>query len=168
MSVRALVLSVLLVFISCKKEEKSHPQPPTSAAKPSAAKVKPARPVVAKTPKAEGGKTYRVDITPPKEGKAGEDLVATVTLVPLGEYKVNQEYPTKLSATAASGVKPATLVLKKKEAASFSEKSAVFKPAFVAGTAGKYRVDAVFKFSVCTEKVCELKTEKLHWFAAAK
>lgn len=168
MSVRVLLLIVPLFVVSCKKEDT--PQPSTGAVKQPAAVAAPkALPVAAKPKPAEAGaKSYRIELSPPREGKAGDSLVATVTLVPLGGYKVNQEYPTKLSATAASGVQPASLTLKKTEAASFSEKGAVFKPAFVAAAAGKYRVDATFKFSVCTEKVCELKSEKLHWFAAAK
>jgi hypothetical protein len=98
----------------------------------------------------------------------GEPLVATIRLEPRGPYKVNLEYPTKLTVSGPPAATPRRLELRAKDAARLDKGAGVFKPAVKLAEGGKHPFAATFKFSVCTEELCELKTEKLTWTASAQ
>jgi hypothetical protein len=113
-------------------------------------------------------KSYRVTVEPPAAGRVGEALVATIRLEPRGIYKVNLEYPTKLTVSGPAAATPRRLELRAKDAAKLDKGVGVFKPAVKLAEGGKHPFTATFKFSVCTEELCELKTEKLTWTASAQ
>jgi hypothetical protein len=154
---------LVLAAASCKEENKVAPAKEGVADPPvSTGSKKTARPR-AKTRTA--AQPFTVVVTAPSPASAGVEQAATVTLKPQGAYKVNDEYPISLTVTGPPGADPKTRVLAQKDAAVFSAKEAVFKPSFKVGTPGDHRFQAVFKFSVCTEHQCELKTETLSWVA---
>lgn len=114
------------------------------------------------------GAPFEVTVTPPAPATVGAAVAATVRLVPKNGYKVNLEYPTKLTVQAPAAGAPQSQELAKKEATKLTAAEAVFTPKTTFSAAGEHRVAATFKFSVCTDKVCEMKSEKLSWTAAIK
>ena len=124
------------------------------------------QPRVKSLSKAGDKKNYAVRVSEPPSVAAGEVAAARVTLLAKAPYKVNVEYPTKLALSAPSAcaiVKPA---LEAKDAATLDKKRAIFNAGVSCKHAGQFPVSATFKFSVCTEKQCELKTESLRWKVA--
>ena len=113
------------------------------------------------------GKPYRISIDSPAGG-VGEMLTATVKLEPRAPYKVNLEYPTKLTVSGPAAAAPRSLRLTAKDAARLDEKAGVFRPSVKLREGGKHDFSAIFKFSVCTKELCELLSEKLTWTASAK
>ncbi|MFH1131489.1 MAG: hypothetical protein V1754_09145 [Pseudomonadota bacterium] len=114
------------------------------------------------------GASFEIFITQPPIVQIGEPFSATVKLVPRGKYKVNKEYPIKLNAKGSNAVLPTEIAFTKKDAKLFSAKEAVFKPTFVASSAGEHRFAGTIKFSVCTEKLCELFNKQVSWVAKVR
>jgi hypothetical protein len=109
--------------------------------------------------------SYALEFKLPKDGKANATLTTAVTLEPRGEYKINMQYPFRLTVEGPADATPAKVVLQKKDAKKFGEKGVEVHHATKLPKAGEHRFSAEVKFSVCTKKHCELKTEKLTWVA---
>lgn len=111
----------------------------------------------------KGGKAYALSVAPPPAGKVGQPLAASVALKPLGEYKVNMEYPLRLTVNGPEAATPRKVVMRAKDAKKMTTAQVVLTPQTKVAKAGEHAFEAEFRFSVCTEKHCELKTEKLAW-----
>jgi hypothetical protein len=107
------------------------------------------------------GEPYDVTVTP-AEGKVEEPVAATVKVVPKGEYKVNLEYPHKLKVAGPEAATPREITLTKKQA-KLSKAELRFQPSFKLSSAGSHSFKGTLRFSVCTEKQCEIKAEKIQW-----
>lgn len=114
------------------------------------------------------GKSYALVVKAAKPVKAGEEATTTVTLTPLGEYKINMEYPLRLTVEGSADSTPKKLVLGAKQAQKMTEKGVVLLPKAKLGKAGDHTFKAEFRFSVCTKKHCELMREQLSWVAKAQ
>lgn len=112
--------------------------------------------------------SYELTVKPPPQKAVGAKVAAEVKLVPKGPYKVNMEYPLRLEVEGPKSSKPGKLVMGSKDAAEMSKKKVLLEPTFELTSAGEHRFRAELRFSVCTKKQCELKTEKLTWVATAK
>ena len=106
--------------------------------------------------------SYQITLAVP--GKVGKGAQGTVTLevVPKKGWKLNKEFPTKLTVNEPAGVK----VVKKEQtvadAVSFAEKSgARWSVDFQADSAGDKAFTGLFKFAVCTDVSCDPKKEQL-------
>ena len=137
---RELLGSVLLLGIAC-----------TAPGGPARAEAKP----------------YEVTLVPPAGVKVGSAAETKVRLVPRGGYKVNLEYPIKLEVKGPQAAAPVQQTLGAKQARKLDKGEAVFTPSATLSAAGQHRFSATFKFSVCTDKQCELKTETLNWTVTA-
>lgn len=115
-------------------------------------------------PKAQG-EPFKLSVQPPAPGKVGGQFEAGVTVVPQGGYKVNLEYPTKLQITGPEAASPRGVTLTAKQAAKLTEAEMLFKPSFKISSAGDHTFKGALRFSVCTEKQCEIKNEKVKWVA---
>lgn len=113
----------------------------------------------------KGGKAYALSIQPPSTGKVGQSVTASVSLKPLGEYKINMEYPLRLTVNGPEAATPRRVVLRAKQAKKMTKAGVLLLPQTKLAKAGEHAFEAEFRFSVCTEKHCELKTEKLAWKA---
>jgi hypothetical protein len=95
-------------------------------------------------------------------GKVGQELSAEVKVVPRGEYKINLEYPHKLKVSGPAAASPKETALAAKDA-KISKAELSFKPTFKLTSAGEHTFTGKLRFSVCTEKQCEIKAEKVKW-----
>lgn len=96
---------------------------------------------------------YNLSVNAPKSAKASTRTTATVKVEPAGGYKMNLDYPTKLSVTAPEGVKLEKAKLTKADGR-VDTKSVEFDVAFTAETKGKKAFTGELKFAVCTENDC--------------
>jgi hypothetical protein len=93
--------------------------------------------------------------------KAGVEAHAVVTLKAKGTFHVNQQYPHKLTVEdVPAGLRVEKSDLKKADA-TLDEHSLAFKVVATPEKRGKYTLNATLKTSVCDDKQCILKTEKL-------
>lgn len=111
---------------------------------------------------------YKVDISYPAKVKAGASGVATIVITPAAGWKMNHEFPTKITVEAPADVKVTKAEQKKDDAASFTDKGASFEVPFTATAAGDKSFEAKLKFAVCTDATCDPKKEELAWVVAVE
>jgi hypothetical protein len=116
----------------------------------------------------KGGKPYSIQVSAPAETAVGRSSVATVTLEPRGGYKVNIEYPLKLSVTAPAAAQSSSRELTKADARELTEKKAKMEVDYQLGVAGEHRFSGKLRFSVCTETLCEVFAEDVGWVTRTK
>ncbi len=121
--------------------------------------------------KADEG-TLQIEV--PSDVKAGAELVAKVLVIPTDKYKVNKEFPTKLSLTPPAGVTLAKAEMKaggadesKGDADAFEDKQLVFSVKLTP-QAGNHTISGTFKFAVCDKDTCLAKKEQISIVVAAK
>jgi hypothetical protein len=137
----------------------------TPVARAESAPAAPAKPAAG--PRAEG-QGFVVEVKPPATAAVGAQAKARVVLKPTGGYKVNKEFPTKLTVTPPTGVEVAKAVQMGPEAAKLEEDECVFEVAFTPKEGGDKKFEAAFKFAVCTAETCDPKSEKLAWTVPVK
>ncbi len=141
----------LPLLVGCQKEASD-----TAAAAPQA-----------QHEKAES-KTFEVKVESPKSGKVGEPVATRVGVEPRGEYKVNVEYPAKLVVKAPASAIPSEMTLTVKEAKKLTTALLLFEPVFKLSKPGEYAFEGDLRFSVCTKKQCEIKSEKVKWVTSVQ
>ena len=135
----------------CNKQGGGDPQQPTAEAPAAGSPAKPDKTAPA----------LKLEIAA-SEGKVGQELAAEVKVLPVGEYKINLEYPHKLKVSGPAAATPKEAALAAKDA-KVSKAALLFKPAFKLSSAGEHAFKGKLRFSVCTEKQCEIKAEKVQW-----
>jgi hypothetical protein len=113
-------------------------------------------------------KPYAIAVKGPAAGKVGAALAATIQVTPKGEYKMNLEFPTKLKVSGPAAASPQQLELTAKQATKLTKAELLLKPTFKVSAAGSHTFKGTLRFSVCTEKQCEIKTEPVSWTVAVK
>lgn len=187
LAVAAAVLASAAAAAACSKSEgKSQPAPPstnTPVVPPGvgpvageAAQKKPAAPAPAndsmfRLKPDEGTLTIEV----PADAKAGAETTAKVIVTPTSSYKINFEYPTKLTLAATPNVTIPKPELKaggpsqaKGDAEKFEEKQLVFAVKLTPTAPGSHTVTGAFKFAVCDLDQCLNKRETIAIQVAAK
>jgi hypothetical protein len=110
---------------------------------------------------------FSIDVGDGK-GAAGTEVAMTVTVKAKGGYHVNQEFPHHLTL----GELPAGLKIEKKDLkrgdAELSERALAFKVSATPEKKGRYTIPATLKTSVCDDKECMVKKEKLSIVVVAK
>jgi hypothetical protein len=119
----------------------------------------------------------KLEVAPPSDAKAGGEAVVKVTVTAGSAFKVNTEFPTKLTLENTQGVTIAKAELKagghdkaKGDADVFSEQQLVFAVKMTPSAAGSYTVNGTFKFAVCDKggSTCLAKKEPIAIQLAAK
>lgn len=112
--------------------------------------------------------SYALQVKDPSPVSPGAASIAEVSVTPKGEYKMNLEFPMKLSIKAPAGAAPRALEMKAKDAAKLTEAQLLLRPQLKLEAAGKHQVQGTLRFSVCTKKQCEVKTEQVKWVAESQ
>ncbi len=150
-----LVASGLLLTASCKKDE------PGATATAVTSTVKPTSRV--------DSEHFTLTFAPSGDCKPGSECLATVDLSSQAGYHINKEYPYRFTGEPASGVEflgkdPAGPQVFTKAAGDYdapTETKATMKVRFRAKDAGKTNLVGTYKFSVCSEKNCQIEKADL-------
>jgi hypothetical protein len=119
----------------------------------------------------------KLAIEAPADAKANTEATAKVIVTAGKEFKVNVEFPTKLTLENAQGVTIAKAELKagghdkaKGDADVFDEQSLVFAVKLTPTAAGNHTINGTFKFAVCDKagSTCLAKKERIAIQVAAK
>lgn len=175
-TVRAIGVAAVLVFAWVgPAESKTQPDrdPSPSAAPGSTAAVAAAVTVPPEAgPSSQGAtvsqQSFAVAVTVPAKVASGARATVRVSVRPKPGWKLNEEFPTKLTVTAPSGVTVEKDKLRKGDARQFSPKGGEFDVAFTASSAGDKKFDATFKFAVCTDSSCDPKKIALQWVVSVE
>ncbi len=118
-----------------------------------------------------------MSIEAPAGAKAGTETIAKIVITPTSAYKVNTEFPTKLTLETADGVTIAKAELKaggqdkaKGDAEVFEESKLVFGVKLTPAKSGSYTINGTFKFAVCDKagSTCLAKKEPVAIQVAAQ
>ncbi|MFN0245712.1 MAG: hypothetical protein ACKV2T_02315 [Kofleriaceae bacterium] len=116
--------------------------------------------------------TLKIEI--PADAKAGAEVTAKILVIPSEKYKVNKEFPTKLTLTPPAGVTLAKAEMKaggadesKGDADAFEDKQLAFSVKLTPQP-GNHKITGTFKFAVCDKDVCLAKKEQIELVVAAK
>lgn len=116
-------------------------------------------------------------IEAPTDAKAGAEAVAKIVVTPGSAYKVNTEFPTKLTLENADGVTIAKAELKaggqdkeQGDAEVFEESKLVFGVKLTPAKSGSFTINGSFKFAVCDKagSTCLAKKEPIAIQVAAQ
>ena len=129
-------------------------------------------PAVAEVPSSKGAvinhKSYTVSVEVPKKVASGARGKVLVSVKPKPGWKLNEEFPTKLTIVPPGGVTVEKAKQRKGDAAHFSKQKGEFKVWFTSSSAGDKSFVAKFKFAVCTDSSCDPKTVKLTWVVSVE
>ncbi|MDD5307940.1 MAG: hypothetical protein PHU25_11520 [Deltaproteobacteria bacterium] len=117
-----------------------------------------AAPAAGKVAAEKSGAFYDIMV---ETAKSGARSTATIAVTGKNGYHCNIQYPWKLTLTADPAIKLDKTVLRKADAARFTERSVAFLVSYEAG-AGK-TVSAELKLSLCNDKQCQMETVSLSW-----
>jgi hypothetical protein len=118
-----------------------------------------------------------IAIEPPAAAKAGGEAIAKIVVTPTDKYKVNTEFPTKLTLENADGVTIAKAELKaggqdkaKGDAEVFEESKLTFAVKLTPAKSGSYTINGSFRFAVCDKagSTCLAKKEPIAIQVAAQ
>ena len=116
-------------------------------------------------------------IEPPTDAKANTETTVRITVTAGTAYKVNTEFPSKLTLETTSGVTLAKAELKagghdkaRGDADVLDEHQLVFAVKFTPAASGNYAINGSFKFAVCDKagSTCLAKKEPIAIQVAAK
>jgi hypothetical protein len=144
-------------------------------------------PVVGQSTGAPGGgdeKRFRLQpeegnlaIEAPAGAKAGAETIAKIVVTPADKYKVNTEFPTRLTLENADGVTIAKAELRaggqdkaKGDAEVFEESKLTFAVKLTPAKSGSFTINGSFKFAVCDRagSTCLAKKEPIAIQVAAQ
>ncbi len=113
-------------------------------------------------------------IEAPVDAKAGTEVTAKILVTPSAAYKINKEFPTKLTLETPKGVVLAKALLTagghdqvKGDADAFEDRQLAFTIKMTP-TSGNHTINGTFKFAVCDKDTCLAKKEQISIAVAAK
>ena len=117
----------------------------------------------------------KLSIEVPADAKSGTEVTAKVFVTPAGPYKINKEFPTKLTLESPEGVTIAKAKLTaggaeqaKGDADAFEDKQLAFTVKLTPSKSGNHTVNGTFKFAVCDKDTCLAKKEQISIALAAQ
>lgn len=163
----AVCVCVGLAFAACSKSDPN----PTGTAPPrergAAVKGGPAEGAMAQptrggAPESTGpDSSFQLTQQQPAPTAAGGETVARLVVHPGEGYKMNKDFPTKLTLEPPAGVSLSKTVLEPADAEQFTEKELAFAVKMTAPAAGEYTIPGTIKFAVCTDTTCDPKKQKV-------
>lgn len=116
--------------------------------------------VVALAGTAYAADNYKLSVAAPS-AKVSARSVAKIRVEPTSGFKMNLDYPTKVTITPPEGVTLEKAKQTAKDATKLDKTAAEFDVAFTSADKGKKTFTGEIKFAVCTENNCDPKVEKL-------
>lgn len=163
--VGVLLSSLLVGPVACEQTPSPTPEvraEPQQASAPAMVEPATAQPAPAEPQGQAGYREASFDLTveAPSDAEVGKPTTATVVLQAKSPYKVNQEYPIKLTLSESPGLSFPTSTVGK-EAVTLEDKKALMKVQLTPKAAGTHTLAGRFAFSVCTDERCLIEKRDL-------
>jgi hypothetical protein len=125
-------------------------------------------PAPAPAPAGEADASFQLTVEQPAPVAAGAPATLRVRVTPGTGYKMNAEFPTKLTLEPPAGVTLDKTSLALADAEKFDDHQLAFAVKATAASAGSYTVSGKIKFAVCTDATCDPKKRNISFTVAAK
>lgn len=127
-----------------------------------------AKPAPAPGGEGEADASFALVVEQPAAVAPGAATTLRIRVTPGKGYKMNAEFPTKLTLEPTAGVEldKASLVLA--DAEKFDDHQLVFAVKATPAAAGSYNVTGKIKFAVCTDATCDPKKRNVAFAVTAK
>lgn len=114
------------------------------------------------------GDPYQLVVRAPEKAPVGQEATTEVVVTPGTGFKINLEYPAKLSISKVpQGAKVASTKMTKSQMT--VEKTRLVVPIrFTPEAAGELAFEGELRFSVCTEETCQMPREAINWTTTAE
>lgn len=112
--------------------------------------------------------TYKMVVTPPTSATKGQPAVAVVHIEGAGAFKLNLEYPMKLTITPPTEVSVTKTTFTKADATKLTKDGADFEIRFTSSSAGVKTFTGELKFAVATDTNTLPVTEKVTFSVTVK
>jgi hypothetical protein len=117
----------------------------------------------------------QLSIEVPSDAVAGKETTARVVVTPTTKFKINFDFPTKLTLEAPADITLAKAELKaggqaksQGDAEKFEEKQLAFAVKLTPTKSGTHTIKGTFKFAVCDKDQCLARKEPIAIQVAAK
>ena len=119
-------------------------------------------------PAPDADTSFKLVVEQPAPVAAGGEAVLRVKVTPGTGYKMNAEFPTKLTLDPVAGVDIDKTSMVLADAEKFDDHQLVFAVKATPQSAGSYTVSGKIKFAVCTDATCDPKKRDVSFTIAAK
>lgn len=122
-------------------------------------------------PKPGGGdadSSFALTVEQPSPVAAGGEVILRVRVTPGTGYKMNAEFPTKLTLEPTAGVEIGKTTLVLADAEKFDDNQLVFAVKASPMASGTYTVTGKIKFAVCTDATCDPKKRNVSFAVTGK
>jgi hypothetical protein len=119
-------------------------------------------------PGAESDASFQLTVEQPAAVAAGGETTLRVRVTPGTGYKMNAEFPTKLTLEPTAGVTLGKTSLVLADAEKFDDGQLVFAVKATPAASGSYTVNGKIKFAVCTDATCDPKKRNVAFAVTAK
>ena len=111
---------------------------------------------------------YRLEIKAPAKAQVGQEARTEIVVTPGAGYKINVEYPAKLTLSKVpEGTKVASTTITKSKMN--VEKTRLVVPvAFTPEGPGAKQFEGELRFSVCNPESCQMPRETVSWTTSAE
>ena len=116
----------------------------------------------------------KLAVESPAPTSPGTEVAAKILVTPTGPYKINKEFPTKLTIETPEGVTVAKAQLTaggadqvKGDADAFEDHQLAFTVKLTPAAAGQHTISGTFRFAVCDKDTCLSKKEPIEIAVAA-
>jgi hypothetical protein len=116
----------------------------------------------------ESDSSFQLTVEQPAAVAAGGEVTLRVRVTPGTGYKMNAEFPTKLTLEPTAGVTLGKSSLVLADAEKFDDHQLVFAVKATPVASGSYTVNGKIKFAVCTDATCDPKKRNLAFAVTAK
>jgi hypothetical protein len=116
----------------------------------------------------ESDSSFQLTLEQPAAVAAGGEVTLRVRVTPGTGYKMNAEFPTKLTLEPTAGVTLGKSSLVLADAEKFDDHQLVFAVKATPVASGSYTVNGKIKFAVCTDATCDPKKRNVAFAVTAK
>ena len=110
---------------------------------------------------AVSSKFYQLETVVPEYGAVGQKQVVRVSVTPVGDWKINTQFPAELKVETPVAVQVLKPIQRTKDAAVLRDDRLEFHIAATPAKAGEYALTLVLKFGLCRQSECIWRTERI-------
>ena len=114
------------------------------------------------------GNPYQIAIKAPEKATVGQEVETAITITPRNGFKINVEYPAKLTLEAVPAGTRVPSETVTKSAMSVEDARLTVPVRFTADAPGERRLGGELRFSICNPQTCQMPRETVSFTTLAE
>ena len=114
------------------------------------------------------GPLYSIEVRAPEKVTVGQEATAEILVTPRGGFKINVEYPAKLTLEAVPAGTRVPSETVTKSAMSVEDARLTVPVRFTADAPGERRLGGELRFSICNPQTCQMPRETVSFTTLAE